>query len=145
MTLAKPADCWIAGHLSNAISAHGHQRHARTHTRCRCRCLTTGMATTNNDHVIGHGFISCRPLQTSLHVHWAYMRLSLAFCQLFANTETGKNAVQQILNINDADHSAKTVGCMSQIFRCQFGRRMQVMQAGSHHPVHSRFDRMSVS
>jgi hypothetical protein len=46
---------------------------------------------------------------------------------LFADTEAGKNAVEQVFNIDHPDHSAKTVGSVTQILCGKFGCFTKIM------------------
>jgi hypothetical protein len=46
---------------------------------------------------------------------------------LFTNAKAGKDAVEQVFDINHPDHLAKTVGGMAQIFCGKFGRCAQIM------------------
>jgi hypothetical protein len=51
MAFAQPANCRIARHFANPVSAHRDQRYRRAHTRGRSGRLTARMTSTNNNDI----------------------------------------------------------------------------------------------
>ena len=121
MTLAKAADCRIAGHLADGVEAVRDKGRARTHARSSRRGLAARMPAANNNDikVVLHG-LGITPNGAGPRVGRPAVFHGKQSRRLLPDTKPAENMPQHVFDIDPSSDAAQRMGGLAHVLRAQF-------------------------
>ncbi len=126
MTLAKPADCGVAGHLAQSIKPMGDQSHAGSDPCRGCGSFATGMAPADHDDVetaatLHAGYLN--PPSVKVEGAAAYVPRGTSF----PNAEGSENTVEHGFRIDAPDDALQLTKGEPDILTDELGSKAEIL------------------